>query len=315
MLSKWQIWDFFAAFEKDFLKSYQGKLALNTFDPICLKMVKDYLFKAANSRIIHHKTASEITRSWIEEEFQTLSLFGNTDSFYIHQAQDLGADLLELIAGADVEGRFVILSFETDGATWKKILKESKLDILQIEAPKFWEIHKLLDFVCSYLRLSLGYEAKNWILSTQENELANFYNCCSLIRLNYPAGSEVSLVQVQELLTAERLDQFGLANLFVRKKYPEFFDKLLVLQDDFERARGFFMFMQGHLIKLADVSYLAQKPKLTSYDKDLQNASKLWKNSDVLREVSRFNRWELMSKKKDFLLWHELKNCQLRSRP
>ncbi len=313
MLSKWQIWDYFSSFNRQHLQSYQGVLILNTFDPLCLKLVKDHLFRGANERIIHHKLASEVNKNWIEEEFQTLSLFGNGDSFFIHSAQDLNAELLELMTTLDLQDRFVVLSFENEGASWKKLIKNNELDILQVEPPRFWETNKLLDFVCQYLRLPLSYEAKTWILEALENDLGTFYNSCCLIKLNYPDSKEVSISDVKELLTLEKLDQFAMASLYARKKFKDFFEKLIFLEGDFEKMRGFFMFMQSHLVKMADTSYLNQKPRLTQYDKDLQSTSKLWKSLELTEEVERFNHWEILSKKKDPFLWHEVKAAHLRA--
>ena len=313
MHSKWQIWDFFSSFKRDYLKTFEGTLAINSFDPICLKMVKDFLTRGADDKVIHYKMAAEVTRAWIEEEFQTLSLFGNSDSFFIHQAQDLNAEMLELISNLDVTGRCLILSFENELATWKKLVKEGKIGTLVIEPPRFWEINKLLDFTCAHLRLPLSYEAKTWILDALENNLGTFYNACCLIKLNHPEAREVGINDVKELLTLEKLDQFQLASLLARKKQKEFFEKLVALEGDFEKMRGFFNFMQSHLIKMADPTYLSQKPRLTQYDKDLQSTSKLWKQAELMNEIQKFNRWELLSKKKDSHLWHEIKEAHLRS--
>lgn len=313
MHSKWQIWDFFTGTNKDLLVTFEGVLALNTFDPICLKLVKDFLTRGIDDRVLHYKMASEVTRSWIEEEFQTLSLFGNSESFFIHQAHDLPADILELLSKTEITGRFVILSFENELAQWKKIVKEGVVSTLVVESPRFWELNKLLDFVCNYLRLPLSYDAKTWMVDALENNLGTFYNSCCLLKLNYPDAREVTLKDVTELLTLEKLDQFQLASLFARKKTVEFFEKLVALEGDFDKMRGFFNFMQSHLIKVADPSYLAQKPRLTQYDKDLQSASKLWSQADILKVIETFNRWELLSKKKDSQLWHELKLFQLQS--
>lgn len=313
MHSKWQIWDFFSSFNRDSFRSQEGVLALNTFDPVCLKLVKDFLFRNLDDKIIHHKMASEVTRNWLEEEFQTLTLFGNSESFFIHQAQDLNAEMMGIISQLEVSGRFLLLSFENEQALWKKLVKENKIPTLTVESPRFWEFNKLLDFVCSYLRLPLSFEAKTWILEAMENNLANFYNSCCLIKINHPEAREISLKEVRELLTTEKLDQFQLASLIARKKNKEFYEKITELEGDFEKMRGFFMFMQSHLIKMADTSYLGQKPRLTQYDKDLQNTSKLWKKTELIQEIEKFNRWELLCKKKDSLLWHELKEAQLRS--
>lgn len=313
MHSKWQIWDFFSSYNRDTLNSYEGILALNTFDPICLKMVKDYLTRGMDDKVLHYKMASEITRPWIEEEFQTLSLFGNTESFFIHQAHDLNAEMLDTLTKSDITGRFVLLSFENELTAWKKLVKDGKIATLVIEPPRFWELNKLLDFVCNYLRLPLSYEAKTWMLDALENNLGTFYNACCLIRLNHPDSKEVSVNDVKELLTLEKLDQFQMASLVARKKHKEFFEKLVALEGDFEKMRTFFNFMQSHLIKMADTSYLAQKPRLTQYDKDLQSSSKLWKGPELMEQVEKFNRWELLCKKKDTHLWHEIKESHLRS--
>ena len=311
MHSKWQIWDFFSSFDRSFLKHFNGVIALNTFDPLCLKLVKDFLIRGSEGRVLHHKLASEVSRSWIEEEFQTLSLFGESDCFFVHQAQDLSTELMELFSAQELTGRFVILSLESEGAVWKRILKENKIESLQIEAPRFWEINKLLDFVCAYLKLPLSFEAKNWILNSLENNLSTFYNACSLIKLNHLEAREVGIELVKELLTLEKLDQFAMASLYARKKNSDFFERLVSLEGDFDKMRAFFNFMQSHLIKMADTSYLAAKPRLTQYDKELQSSAKLWRSTDLMKEIARFNHWELMSKKKDRLLWHELRESYL----
>ncbi|HXH30413.1 MAG TPA: hypothetical protein VNJ01_06350 [Bacteriovoracaceae bacterium] len=313
MHSKWQIWDFFSSFKKDTLATFEGVLCLSTFDPICLKLVKDHLLAGAGERVVHYKMASEVTRPWLEEEFQTLSLFGNTESFFIHQAQDLKAELLDLVTRLEVTGRFLILSFESETAAFKKIAKDPKSQILLLEAPKFWEPNKLLDFSASYFRLPLSFEAKSWILEALENNLETFYHACSLLKLNHPQEREVSLSMVTELLTLEKLDQFHLASMFARKKKQDFYEKLVNLTGDFEKMRGFFNFLQSHLIKMADPSYLSKKPRLTSYDKDLQSTSKLWKTEDLMVEIGRFNDWEILSKKKDSMLWHKLREAHLES--
>lgn len=313
MHSRWQIWDFFNANNKDLLTRHEGLLALNTFDPACLKLVKDFLTRDIDPQNFHYKMASEVTSSWIEEEFQTLSLFGNTDSFFIHQAHDLSTDILEELSTLEVSGRFVLLSFENELATWKKLLKDKKIPALIIETPRFWELNKLLDFVCSYLRLPLSYEAKGWMLEAIENNLGSFYNACCLIKINFPDANEVGPCQVKELLSFEKLDQFQLASLLGRKKFQDFYQRLIVLEGDYEKMRGFFMFLQSHLIKMTDPSYLSKKTRLTNYDKDLQNTSRLWKQEELMLEIERFSRWEILCKKKESLLWHEIKLAQFRS--
>jgi hypothetical protein len=312
MHSKWQIWDFFHSFSKNYLQDFNGVLLLNTFDPICLRMVKDHLLAGAGERPILHKIASDVSREWIDEEFNTLSFFGGSDCFYIHQAQDLGSENLETILNLSLDSRFLILCYEQENATLKKLLKENKVETLVVEAPRFWEVNKLLDFIAVHLQVPLSYDAKSWILEALENDLSTFYNVCQLLKLNYPDARELSLAEVKELLAPERLDQFALASLFARRKFVDFFDRLLNLEGDFEKMRGFFLFMQSHLIKMADQDYLKGKARLTQYDKEIQSTSRLWKFSELVREVDRFCSWELLCKKKDTSLWHHLRQAHLK---
>jgi hypothetical protein len=312
MHSKWQIWDFFSSFQKDYLSTYQGVLAINCFDPICLKMLKDFLIKGAQGRVLHHKIAAEVNRQWIEEEFQTLSLFGGAESFFIHQAQDIKAENLDLLGSLNLSDRFVLLCYETEGANWKKLVKDGKIATLVIEPPRFWELSKLLDFTANYLRLPLSYDAKTWILDSLDNNLSVFYNVCTVLKLNFPETKEVSIADVKSLFTLDRLDQFAMASLFTRKKMIDFYDRLVLLEGDFDKMRGFFNFMQSHLIKLSDTSYLTQKPRLTQYDKDLLGTSKLWNTSDITKSIETFNQWEILSKKKDSSLWSEIRSTHLR---
>lgn len=306
MLSRWQIWDFFSSVKTDYLEGATGIFVLNTFDFQSLKLIKDHLLKN-NSATVHHKLASEVSYEWIENEFLTLSFFSSSESFFIHQAQELNVDLLEKLVSLELDNRFIILNFESETAAFKKLVKEKSARILQIEAPRFWENNKLLDFTAAFVRLPLSYEAKNWMLNSLENTFQQFYNSCCLLKLNYPGVTEVGLAQVKELLEVERLDSFYLANIFGKKNFKEFYTQLIALEGDFEKMRGFFLFMQSHLIKVADPSYLDNKDRLSQYDKGIIQVAKLWKQADLFYWIARFSDLEILAKRKDSALWNELK--------
>lgn len=310
MLSKWQIWDFFSSVKNDYLEGASGVIVLNSFDFQSLKLIKDYLLKNLSSTV-HHKLASEVSIEWIENEFLTLSFFSTTDSFFIHQAQDLNTELLEKLGSLELDNRFIILNFESENAAFKKILKEKKLKVLQVEAPRFWENNKLLDFTASFVRLPLSFEAKNWILNSLENNFQQFYNSCCLLKLNYPQLQEVGIREVKEVLEVERLDSFHLANIFCKKNFALFFSELIKLEGDFDKMRGFFLFMQSHLIKVADTRFLDGKDRLSQYDKGIIQVAKLWKQEDLMKWVAKFNDLEILAKRKDSTLWSNLKYSYL----
>lgn len=312
MHSKWQIWDFFSSYPRDKLRSFEGILAINTFEPTCLKLVKDFLLRDLGERTVHYKMASDVTKAWIEEEFQTLSLFGNQDCFFIHEANELSVELIDILGRLTLEGRFILLSFENEQSAWKRVLKENKFSTIIVESPRFREYNKLLDFVCGYLRLPLSFEAKNWILESLENDLGTFYNAAFLVKLNFPEAKEISLLQVKELLTLDKLDRFQLASHFSRRKLVNFFDRLVELEGDFEKMRGFFLFLQSHLVKMIDPTYASKKPNLTQYDKEIQSTSRIWRSEELIEHLRVFNQWEILCKKKDDKVWAEIKRERLR---
>lgn len=312
MHSKWQIWDFFSSYPRDKLRSFEGILAINTFEPTCLKLVKDFLLRDLGERTVHYKMASDVTKAWIEEEFQTLSLFGNQDCFFIHEANELSVELIDILGRLTLEGRFIFLSFENEQSAWKRALKENKFSTIIVESPRFREYNKLLDFVCGYLRLPLSFEAKNWILESLENDLGTFYNAAFLVKLNFPEAKEISLLQVKELLTLDKLDRFQLASHFSRRKLVDFFDRLVELEGDFEKMRGFFLFLQSHLVKMIDPTYASKKPNLTQYDKEIQSTSRIWRSEELIEHLRVFNQWEILCKKKDDKVWAEIKRERLR---
>src|SRR5690606_12957564 len=229
MLSKWQIWDFFSSVKTDYLENASGVMVLNTFDFQSLKLIKDHLLKSI-SATVHHKLASEVTHDWIENEVMTHSFFSSSESISIHQAQVLSSEILVKLISLQLDNRFIILNCESENASFKKLVKEKKTRILQVESPRFWETAKLLDFTAAFVRLPLSYDAKTWMLNSLENTFQQFYNSCCLLKLNYPQVKEVGLNQVEALLAVERLDAFYLADIFGKKKLREFYSHLVTLE-------------------------------------------------------------------------------------
>jgi hypothetical protein len=313
MHSRFQIWDFLNSFKVGTLRNFEGVLAINSFDHVCLKIIKDHMLQNLDGQIILYKMAGDVKKEWIEEEFKTLSLFPETESFFIHQANELHADLLDSFSSIHPGQRFVILSFENDQSSWKKVIKEGKIKTITIEAPKFWEMNKLLDFCCNYFKLILHNDTKTWMLEFLENNLPAFYNACFLIKINHPESHEIGISEVKKLLSSEKVDQFAMASLFSKKKKKDFYFKIISVEKDFEKMRNIFLFLQSHLIKLLDPSYLTLKSKLTNYDKEIQATSKLWSQEELTLEISHLNKLEILSKKKDPLLWQELKINYIRT--
>lgn len=313
MHSKWQIWDFFSSFPVGGLSSLQGKVVVQAFEPLALRMMKDHLLEGLEARPTQI-TGNEVTLEWAEDQFLSLGLFGNSESFLINRPDEMPAASKEFFLRDDLilDGRFVAFAFHADSAYCKKLLKAAEMNHVQIEAPRFWESAKLLDFLCGHLRLPLKLEAKQYLLEAVEPEFMDLHDACRLIKLNYPEATEVKLAQVQELVGHERLDQFALATELGKKSWKAFFDRLLEVEHEPTRLVQVFAFLQGHLLRIADPSYLQGKARLSQYDKEIQTLSKLWRPAEVRQTLRRLQGWEIGAKSKDPLLLSELRLARLK---
>lgn len=315
MHSKWQIWDFFSSFPAGGWSSLQGKVVLQAFDPLALRLLKDHLLagveKSARPVLVD---GPELRNEWVEEQFLMLGLFGNTESYVVNRPEEAPAGVKEILLREDLmlEGR--VLAFATTGETpfIKKLLKTPGVQHIQIEAPRFWEIAKLLDFLCSHHRLPLKHEAKQYLLEAAPQEFMPLYDACRLVKLNYPDAKEVGLREVRELVGMERLDQFALATDMGKKAWRPFLERMLDVEHDSTRLIQVFSFLQGHLLRLADTSYLKDKARLSQYDKEIQTLAKIWRPRDVRETLRRLQSWEIAAKTKDPMLQTKLRLARLK---
>lgn len=315
MPSSWQVWDFFQAYPKGALEGFEGLVLLEAFDALSLRLMKDHLVPGGERRP-RLVMGGELPPRWVEDEFLTLGLFGNTDSFIVNHPDEASVTLKDELLRSDLQlqGRVLVLAFTAETAFLKKALKVAPhAQHLKLEAPRFWEIGKLVDFLASYFRLPLAVDAKQYLLEAVENDFASLYATFRLIKLNFPESSPVTFAQVRDLVAVDRLDQFALARELGKKAWPQFFERLLSIEHDFERYRQLFLFLQSHLAKLADPSYLAGKNRLSKYDQEIQTLGRHWRVRDASDCLRTLQRWEIASKLRDPLLLTELRQSHLRA--
>jgi|GEM_PF-4985062 len=305
MRSNFYIQDFFQAVPSDYFHGKEGIFIVDTFDPISYKLVKNHL---CQNIVFHHKNFDEVTKDWIESEFQNLGFFNQNDHFFIHQADRIKIDLLRLIVQLQITGRVIVLSFDGSLDLIKKLEKDSQLTSLIIDPPRFWETQKLLEFCFQHFRLSLTHEAKEWMMNFIPADFFSYYNSCAILDLNFQHEKKIERLDVETVLKKEKFDQFELAQLFCRKKMKDFTARLLEVETSFEHYRSLFNFMQSHLIKVKDPSYLKSKPKLSQYDKDIQQFHQVWRQDELLKWIEFFNNLEILAKKKDTSLHQKVQH-------
>lgn len=310
MLSNWNVWDFFKNHPTIVGTQTSGLYSFSFPDPYTAKIAKDILDKNFELRVM---AASEVTPEWIEENLCSLSLFGGRESYYIPQADDFSKATQEYFIERfkDFNTQYFILSFLKDNQFRKKITGLAGKHFI-VEAPKFWEMDKFIDFLADHYEVRLSYEAKQFFLEIISHEPASFHVALNIVKLNFSHQSEISLEDLKTVLVQGRLDQFSLASLFSRKEKVKFFEKLLKAEADYDTLRQFFSFLQGHLIKLADPKLLEKKPRPSKYDKEIISLSKLWKLEELQKEIRFFSQLEILSKEKNPSLFQQIRMNYLR---
>lgn len=316
MHSKWQLWDFFQSFPKGSWAALQGRVVLQAFDPLALRLMKDHLLSGiATDARPKQVSGSDTQASWVEDQFLSLGLFGNTESWIINAPDDVPTTAKDVFLRDDLmlDGRVLAFGFHNDSAFMKKLLKAENVSHLQIEAPRFWETAKLVDFLCAFFQLPLAADAKQYLLQAVENEFMPLFDAFRLVKLNHPESRSIGVADVRALIGVDRLDQFALANDMGKKAWRPFFERLLSVETDFERWRGIFAFLQSHLMKIADPSYADGKGRLSKYDQDIITLAKGWKPEEARDLLLQIQAWELACRTKDPFLPTHLRQALLKA--
>lgn len=316
MHSNWKIWDFFHARKKIEGDKGHKLIAFQTFDPFAFRVLKEHLVQS-NLEEIKFKTVigKDVTSHWLEDNFLSLGLFGNSDSYLILGAEQLSRECRDILAAPEkliLEDCFLLLDFSKEEELLKKLKKSDHAEVVKIDAPAFWENDKLLDFLCGVKKVYLSHRAKNLIIEKSSPDIATYFNVLTQIDINFPEKLDISAEEIAPLVQKSKIDQFELAEMFASKRFKHFYEKLLYLED-LEEMRRIFVFLQSHLLKVFDPSYLEKKSKHTKYDKQIMSQNRAWHGDALKKAIKYFGELEFMAKTKDPLMLARLKRDKLRS--
>ena len=141
-------------------------------------------------------------------------------------------------------------------------------------------------------------DVHNYLTDAIPDNSGEIINALKTIKLNF-GSSQYNLLDVKKIIASTRLDQFKLASLFGKRNFLDFFRELEKLPLDTEDQIGFYRFMQGHLFKLMDISYIAKKPRPSKYDKEIQAHAALWDRPMLQKSIRSFAELEIEAKKKN----------------
>lgn len=313
MSSKWRPWDFLKHHPEVIDKDKPSLTVLYCTDPFVERILRNKLdFKnwfGQSSLII---SSIEFTPDWVEENVLTLSLFGGDQPICVLQGSHLSAQSKRFIIENDLNdtGRHLIVFMNGDKKFFNEWQKKGKGNFLEVEEPKFWEFGKLLTYFADEMSIRLPMNIQNYLLEAVPQKSSDMVNALKSIRLSFGTGP-YNLEAIKTIIPPTRLDQFKLASLLGAKKLVEFFRELEKLDMDFEDQMLFFKFLQGHLFKLVDTSYVDKKPRPSKYDKEILAHGALWDREELQKLIRSFSELEIEAKTKSPYIKEKVRNLLL----
>lgn len=297
MPSSYKPWEFFSQYPQFFSKEKTGLYALSCDD--------SYIGRMAHKKAMNHfgqkiqvVLGSELTSQWIEDNYISTGLFGSTEHFLILMAENIPSSVQDdfIQYEYDLNDRLLFFSFSAKSSFFDKLQKKKEGTFYKIESVSPWQYDRLLGFYANELRVNLSYEAKEFMHENLPQDSGVYISLLKNIKLSYPQGP--SLKDLKELIVGGTLDQFEMADLYSEKKFKDFYLKLMNIdasQGDWIR---FFSFLQGHLFKISDTSYLKTKKKPSKYDNKIVKASSHWNKDEIKRELKKLSELQILVKTK-----------------
>lgn len=250
--------------------------------------------KKRNGPILKTLIGQELSKSWIEDNLNTLSLFGGDESYLVINADEMNQEAQETLINlsSNIDNRYVLLFFNKKT---NAILSEVE-NVLIFDRPPFWEERRLLDFISSEMRLTLAPDLLNYIFETVGAEVSSYVVALNLIRLNLASGQKIDRARLQELLTVSKLDQFVLIEYLNQKDWLNFYSYLMQTPIDGSEGAKLFSFIVGHLLKLRDPSYVTKKKRPSKYDLRIEQISRAWSEDEIDKLIRIFGELATISR-------------------
>ncbi|EQC45607.1 hypothetical protein M900_2152 [Bacteriovorax sp. Seq25_V] len=245
----------------------------------------------------------DIDRDWIENELLSIGLFGSDGPYLCLLSEQLNPKVREKLKEVEIPDDVNIIFSTHQKFSDKELVK--KFEHIVVEGPKFWEMSDYFDVLAKFFNVKLSFDIKDHLITSLEPTAYEYYN--ALMNLSSYRPEELNLNLVKTLIKQKHLDNFQLADLFNSKNLKRFYLSLLIIENDFDLYRGFFSFLQGHLVKIIDPSYMSGKAKLSKYDQGISLASKKWSKDEIADYLVKFGKYELMCKQKSEWFRDELR--------
>lgn len=257
----------------------------------------------------------ELTSDWIENELFSVGLFGNEGPFVCLLSEGLTSKfrdkLKDKIKNSEDESNVfegIKMLFITNQKFSDKFIIH-EFPYISVTGPKFWEMGEYFDVLAKSLEISLPRDVKDYLLTALVPTPEDYFSSLQILK-SYPEAA-INLSLAKDLLKVKKLDNFELADFFNQKNLKKILRQLLLMENDFETFRDFFVFMQGHIVKIMDTTHLKDKPRLNKYEQGISRATTRWSSEELKSQLKIFLEWEILCKKKSDGLRDELRMSYL----
>tara|TARA_R110002072_G_scaffold1989_2_gene16320 strand:- start:44946 stop:45893 length:948 start_codon:yes stop_codon:yes gene_type:complete len=299
MYSNFYPWDFVKNVDSIIDPRINGLYSLLCYDPFIEKIILNKVDKSKNEFQV--LSGLELTVDWLEDNINTLDFFSQGSSYIVILADQMAKNVKEFIIEGklNLEDKHFLLCFNSDSKSFDEIKKSVEGTFFKVDPPRFWEGQKLLQFLANEMNIRLNYNSIQTILDKTPQDAGDLLRTLKNLSLEFGDLSKLDPKKIEEFLESRYLDQFSLAKSWGDRNWSKYSKKLIELSHDFDALRSFANFMQGHLFKVLDPSYISKKSRSTKYDDQILNQSRSWDNDEVLKEIDFYTEVELLSKSRD----------------
>lgn len=334
--NSWNPWDVLLGSGPIFSKDLSYPTTFIHIDAFYQKFLIDEVKEKTAVDIVY---GDDIELGWVEEKLGGLSLFsfgdlGGGKPLLVLESEKLKPEVIDYITNFARENQSLeawsssSLVFFFDQEVLKKTFQKSKngkaikelmdefekfSSIHQIKEPKFWENRKTFDLFAKKFSLVFNPEAQNYFMEAIENSSFALFDNLSRFKGLYPENKIIQLGQVKAFINDKKIDQFVLAKTFSLKNLDEFFKMVLDSSLEPDSIRALSSFMQGHLLKIMDTSYLKNKTRPSKYDEEILVYSSLWNKNQLQEWISFFSDMEILAKQKSDFLKEKFREAYLAS--
>lgn len=298
------------------IKDYSSQLKQSiSLSPLLIEVRDEFVASVLRQKIKEHLPGlriifgGEVTVGLLEDELLGLNLFSQSEHYLILNAHDMSKAVIDFLLQTKIawqQNPTIFIATKRNQCLNKCLAEVGHHHYL--EWPKFWEMNQLLDFFVSHCDLLLDGGAKKFLMESVEQTSRHYFEACHLLKNEYPeSGMLLNRQHVEQVVSRNRLDQFALAKQLGGQNLREFYTTLLGKDYSFDEMRQAFSFLQSHVVKLLDSSYVQKKGRPSQYDRQIMADSQHWQAAKLVKLLQQLAQFELACKQRDPGLKNQLR--------